>query len=101
MAHLGVYHPGVFRIGMAQTMRSEHDSLFQVGVWSNRPILGAVILTFSLQLAVLYVPDLQRIFQTTPLSATEFIACLLLAGVCFWAFEFEKWLIRRRNRPLY
>lgn len=85
------------RIGMAQTMRSERDSLFQIGVWSNRPILGAVILTFGLQLMVLYIPFLQRIFQTTSLSLTEFMVCLLLAGVCFWAYELKKWLIRCRD----
>ena len=85
------------RIGMAQTMRSERDSLFQVGLWSNRPMLGAVILTFGLQLMVLYVPFLQNIFQTIPLPPRELIACLLLAGVCFWAFELEKWLLRRQD----
>jgi Ca2+-transporting ATPase len=39
-------------------IRSEHESLFRQGLWSNRPLLGAVALTFGLQMATLYVPAL-------------------------------------------
>lgn len=53
------------RMGLAQTMRSERDSLFQIGLLSNKPLLGAVALTFGLQMAVIYVPFLQTVFKTT------------------------------------
>ena len=49
-------------------IRSDRESLFQQGLWSNAPLLGAVVLTFMLQLAVLYIPFLNAIFDTSPLT---------------------------------
>ena len=39
-------------------VRSEHASLFTIGLFSNQPMLGAVILTVLLQMTVIYVPAL-------------------------------------------
>jgi P-type Ca2+ transporter type 2C len=52
-------------------IRSGQDSLFRMGLLSNRPLLGAVLLTIAAQLAVVYLPALQEIFGTLPLSAGE------------------------------
>jgi Ca2+-transporting ATPase len=60
------------------------------------PLLGAVLLTFLLQLATIYVPFLNAIFRTAPLSPTELAFALGIASVVFWAVEGEKWLRRRR-----
>jgi Ca2+-transporting ATPase len=76
-------------------IRSERDSLFQQGVWSNVPLLGAVALTFFLQLATIYVPFLNGVFKTAPLSAAELTICLVSSTVVFVAVEMEKWLVRR------
>ncbi len=49
-------------------IRSESEPIWRLGLWSNRPLLGAVLLTFALQLATIYVPWLNPIFRTEPLS---------------------------------
>ena len=84
------------QMGNALAIRSERNSLFQIGLLSNQPLLGAVTLTLGLQLAVIYVPLLQQLFQTTALSWEELIVCLALSTVVFWCVELEKWLLRRR-----
>ena len=77
-------------------IRSERDSLFSQGLASNLPLLGAVALTLVLQLATIYVPWLQPIFRTQPLSAAELALCFGLAAIVFVAVEIEKaW--RRRS----
>jgi Ca2+-transporting ATPase len=76
-------------------IRSEHASLFRQGLLSNRPLLGAVALTFALQMATIYVPALNDIFKTQPLSPTELLAALAISAVVFAAVEVEKWLRRR------
>jgi Ca2+-transporting ATPase len=43
---------------------------------------------------VLYVPALNAVFHTTPLTAGELLACLLISSVVFFAVEVEKWLVR-------
>ncbi|HRH81284.1 MAG TPA: cation-translocating P-type ATPase [Thiobacillaceae bacterium] len=83
------------QMGHALAIRSERRSLFEIGLRSNLPLLGAVLLTFALQMAVLYVPALNPIFKTTPLPASELAFCLVLSSVVFLAVEAEKWLIRR------
>jgi Ca2+-transporting ATPase len=78
-------------------IRSETASLFRLGLLSNRPLLGAVLLTFALQMACIYVPFLNPIFKTQPLSFEELVICLAAAAVVFFAVEIEKiWL---RPRP--
>jgi Ca2+-transporting ATPase len=77
------------------TIRSERDSLFSIGVASNRPLLGAVAVTVLLQLAVIYVPALNPIFHTAPLSGAELALCCALASVVFFAVEAEKFAVRR------
>jgi P-type Ca2+ transporter type 2C len=77
-------------------IRSERASLFTQGLFSNQLLLGAVLLTFLLQLATIYVPFLNGIFRTAPLSAAEIALTLGIASVVFWAVEGEKWLRRRR-----
>jgi Ca2+-transporting ATPase len=76
-------------------IRSERDSLFTLGLRSNLPLLGAVMLTVALQLAVIYLPVLQSVFKTSPLTGTELLLCFAFAGVVLIAVEAEKWLVRR------
>lgn len=79
-------------------IRSETESLFRLGLASNRPLLGAVLLTFGLQMATIYVPFLNPVFKTQPLTLLELLICLGAACVVFIAVEIEKvWL--RRQRP--
>ena len=77
-------------------IRSERDSLFRIGLASNLPLLGAVLLTLGLQLATLYVPALQRVFKTQPLTASELGLCLGLSATVLVAVEAEKWVGRIR-----
>jgi Ca2+-transporting ATPase len=77
-------------------IRSARDSLFRIGLWSNRPLLGAVALTFVMQLAVVYVPVLQGFFTTTALSARDLAIGLAASSIIFWGVELEKWVLRRR-----
>ncbi|MBS0310578.1 MAG: cation transporting ATPase C-terminal domain-containing protein, partial [Proteobacteria bacterium] len=69
--------------------------LFTLGALSNVPLAGALLLTFILQMAVLYVPWLNPIFRTAPLSAGELAMCLGLSSVVFVGVEIEKALVRR------
>jgi len=82
------------QMGNVLAVRSERASFFQLGVWTNRPMVGAVLLTFLLQMATIYVPALNPIFKTEPLDVEELVICLALSTVVFVAVEIEKWLIR-------
>ena len=84
---------------MAHVMaiRSESEPLWRLGLASNRPLLGAVLLTFALQMATIYVPFLNPIFRTEPLSLGELGICVAAALVVYCVVELEKaWRRKRR-----
>ena len=76
-------------------VRSETASMFSIGLFSNLPMLGAVLLTLLLQLAVIYLPALNDIFHTQPLPMFDLVVCLLVSSLVLVAVEIEKWLVRR------
>lgn len=87
----------LLQMGNALAIRSQYDSFWRIGPLSNRAMLGAVGLTFVAQLAVMYVPFLQGIFRTVPLSGADLSLALVLSTAVFWGVELQKWLIRRNN----
>ena len=90
----------ISQMGHAMAIRSERDSLFSIGVFSNRPLIGAVALTFALQMAAVYVPFFQGFLKTEPLGAKDLAVSLLLSVIVFWSVEAEKWFIRRNAGSL-
>ena len=78
-------------------IRSERYSLFRIGLSGNPALLGAILLTVLAQIAVIYLPPLNTIFRTVPLSPTELAACFGIGSIVFVAVELEK-LVRRRGR---
>ncbi|NER35186.1 MAG: cation-translocating P-type ATPase [Oscillatoria sp. SIO1A7] len=86
------------RIGLALAIRSDRDSLLQIGLLSNKPMLAVVIVTFILQLALLYAPWLPGIFGTVALSATNLAIVLGLSLAMFLAVEAKKFFLRLQNR---
>lgn len=86
----------VGRMAIVMSVRSEIDSLFKIGIFSNKPVIGAVLLTIALQMAVVYVPFLNPIFYTEPLSFNELVLTFAVASLVFFAIEIEK-LIKRKK----
>jgi Ca2+-transporting ATPase len=78
-------------------IRSEKESLFKIGLFSNKPLLGAIILSFIFQMATIYLPFLNPIFKTQPLKLGELLITLGLSSIVFFAVEGEKWWKRRRS----
>ncbi len=90
------------QLGHVMGIRSDHRFLFQIGLFSNKPLLGAIILTFILQMGVIYLPFANEIFHTQPLSLVELIICVALSLVVLSGVELEKvvkaaWARRRKN----
>ncbi len=85
------------QVAQALAIRSGQDSLFQVGLLSNKPLLAATFVTLLLQVGVIYLPFLQGFFGTQPLTAAELALSLALSSLVFVLVEVEKWLLRRRT----
>ncbi|MCY7291569.1 MAG: cation transporting ATPase C-terminal domain-containing protein, partial [Ferruginibacter sp.] len=87
----------ISQMGQAMAARSDWKSLFVQGFFGNKQLVGAVLLTLVLQMAVIYVPFLQDIFSTKALTVKELLLCLGLSSIVFWAVEIEKYIKRRKK----
>ena len=83
------------QLGHALAIRSERDSTFRLGFWSNPILMATVLFTLGLQLATIYVPAANDIFKTEPLDLDELLLCLAASTLVFFAVETEKWCVRR------
>lgn len=75
----------------------EKESFFRVWFTKNRFMLWAVISTFLLQFAVIYIPFLSFTFDTYPLSLLELGSTIAVASIIFFAVELEKLVLRQRS----
>jgi P-type Ca2+ transporter type 2C len=82
------------QLGHVMAVRSERTYLFKQGIFGNMPLLFSVVLTFALQMGVVYLPFMNDMFNTQPLSLQELAICLSMSLVVFHAIEFEKWIKR-------
>ncbi|GAB4433939.1 MAG: cation-translocating P-type ATPase [bacterium] len=83
------------QLGHALAIRSEKESLFKQGIFSNKALLGAILISFVAQLLTIYVPFLNKIFKTEPLELTELLFCIGLSSIVFFVVELEKFIKRR------
>jgi len=76
----------------ALSIRSDKTYLFKQGFFSNKPLIGSVILTVMLQIFVIYAPFMNTIFKTQPLSLYELGVCIFMSLIVFHAVELEKFV---------
>jgi Ca2+-transporting ATPase len=86
------------QMGNALAIRSQRDSLFKIGLLSNKPMLGAVVFTLVLQLIVTYWPPAQSLLGTQALPPLELALSLLVSTVVFWSIELSKWIARQDRK---
>lgn len=85
------------QMGHVLAIRSERESLFSQGLFSNKPLVGAFSLTVALQMATIYVPLLNPVFKTEPLTMGELGFTVAMSSLVFIAVELEKLILRRQN----
>ena len=87
------------QVGQALAVRSSRNSLFKIGVASNRLLLSMAIVAVTLQLAVVYVAPLRQLFSTHALTPVDLAICAAVGSLAFVAIEIEKWLARYEKKP--
>ncbi|MBK7811058.1 MAG: cation-translocating P-type ATPase [Saprospiraceae bacterium] len=80
------------QLAHALSIRGERTYLFIQGIFSNKMMIFSVVLTFLLQMFVIYHPWMNEIFKTKPLSFYQLLSCIAVAAILFHAVEFEKWI---------
>jgi len=80
--------------------RSQTESLFKIGVFTNNKLLLATGISFVLQMAVVYTPPLQVVFKTLPLSVFDWVLVVALSSMPLWAMEIFKYVRHVKGAPM-
>lgn len=79
----------------AWNCRSDYKSVFTVGLFSNRWLLLATAVVLGLQVAVVYLPVLQKIFKTVPISGLDWLIVFCVSITVFMAEECRKLFVHK------
>ena len=77
--------------------RSMTESLFNVGVFTNKKLILATGISFLLQVAVVCIPFLQKVFKTAPLGVTDWFLIIGISSLPLWVMEAWKVIIRKEK----
>lgn len=75
--------------------RSENHSIFEIKLFTNMYLVGAVIVSITMLLSIIYVPFLQGVFHTVPLNLAQWTIILFFSGTI--AFINSLYLFARKR----
>ncbi|MDD2688741.1 MAG: calcium-transporting P-type ATPase, PMR1-type [Candidatus Omnitrophica bacterium] len=81
--------------------RSINKSLFKLGLFTNKKLILATTVSFFLQMIVVYMPFLQRIFKTQALGLFDWFLVLIISSFPLWAMEIVKKINQKGGRLNY
>jgi Ca2+-transporting ATPase len=78
-------------------VRTDEQSVFTIGVFSNRALVLAGLFGIGLMSCISYVPALQTVFHTAPLSVGDWLLLVILGAILLAAEESRKAIVRWRH----
>lgn len=82
----------------AYSSRSERFTLFEIGFFTNHTLIYSTILSFLLLIAVIYIPILQPIFKTYPISLKEWSIIIRFAIIPIITGELSKLFLKEQSK---
>ncbi len=83
--------------GNVLACRTERESLFRVGLFSNRLVLWGILTELALICILIYTPFLQDIFGLAPLGIREWAFLCVFAPLLLFLEEGRKYLLRKKG----
>jgi Ca2+-transporting ATPase len=78
------------QVWQAIGIRSGNDSIFKVGLFSNKPLLGLALVVAAAQLAAIYIPALQDYLKTDALALSDLLLSIGAGALVLVYAEIEK-----------
>jgi calcium-translocating P-type ATPase len=85
------------QVGTAFAVRTQRASLRSVGLFTNKPLLGAIGIALVFAAAVIYLPPLHSVFGTEDLSPGQLLSVLPFPFIVWGADEIRRWAIRHHS----
>ena len=94
----GRHDHGFFQFFQAWNSRSESESIFQISFFSNPWIVYGLIASIFAQFASIYIPILQWVFKTEPLTLLDWMKIAAMSLTVIVLVEIDKWVRRSRKK---
>jgi P-type Ca2+ transporter type 2C len=88
----------MFQVFNSLNVRSSTRSLFQIGLFTNRWLIGAIVVSILLQIMANQVGFMQTALDTAPLSLSDWGLIVGISSTVFVADELRKVYSRSRGR---
>ncbi|MCG9480148.1 MAG: cation transporting ATPase C-terminal domain-containing protein, partial [Actinomycetia bacterium] len=75
--------------------RSERDSTFRIPLSRNYLLIAGVLAAQGIHIASLYIPFMQNLLGTSPVTFTQWLLLLSLATIVLWVMEIYKFIKRK------
>jgi cation transport ATPase-like protein/AMP-binding enzyme len=89
----------VGQIGCALACRSPRQSIWQLGLGTNRALLVAIVYEITLLAALMYVPPLAAVFELAPLGPWHWLLLATFGPLLLLLEQGRKALRRRTESP--
>lgn len=86
------------QMGMVMNNRTESESVFKRGIFTNKYINLGLVIEFLILIAIIYIPILNNVFNTSPIGIIEWLYALPIPFVVFAIEELRKKIIRNRHK---
>jgi Ca2+-transporting ATPase len=90
-----------FQFFQAWNSRSEHESVFKINPFGNLFLFYSLIAALLAHLSVIYIPALQWVFRTEPISIHKWLQIIAVAFTVIIVVEIDKWLRRRKASSVH
>ena len=78
-------------------LKNLHEPLYRIQLFDNKYLIFAVFLGFSAMFAAIYLPPLQRLLETVPLSGRDLLFIFVLGAIKMGFAEGIKWWVRQKD----
>lgn len=86
------------QMGMVMNNRTESESVFKRGIFTNKYINLGLVVEFLILIAIIYIPILNNVFNTSSIGIIEWLYALPIPFVVFAIEELRKKIIRNRHK---
>ncbi len=89
---------GFIQLTHSMNVRSNTESIFKLGLFTNKALLGAIAISAFLQGMVIFIPALREFFKVTALNGEQWSIVLAGAFSIIVIVELVKLVLRIRNK---
>ena len=85
------------QVGAVFNCRTEKQSVFKVGLFSNKQVNIGIVSEIILIILLVYLPPLQKLFHTAALDPADWIYLIILPPMILFIEEARKWFTRKKH----